>query len=174
MNKIKVMYSTLLLLAALLCTVPRCLADGADITVNGGWGLKPVSYQAALKKARFPILLLQSWKGKDCVFYLNWIKTVKTEAGSDPGPSLPSRQAIAVMLKGNSKRLILEAPYLKNYSVNANWYGMDWITAAGYFTKPLGSQYGEISIGHRGGTSYAIVSSSGDTASNKRFEKSLR
>ncbi len=136
--------------------------------------MKPVSYQAALKKARFPIILPQGWRGEDCVFYLNWIKTEKEVTGNDPGPRLPSRQAIAVALKGNQKRLIIETPYLKKSSVDANYHGMLWIVSAGYFTNALNHQFGELSIGHRGGTSYAILSSSADKAGNDRFEQTLR
>ena len=175
MNKINAVHSTLLLLAALLCAAPLCLADGADVTVNRGWGLKPVSYQVALKKARFPILLPQGWREEDCVFYLNWIKTEKEVTGNDPGPRLPSRQAIAVALKSNSKRLIIEAPYLKNLSAYENRQGMYWIVAAGYFIKALNNpRQGGFSMGHRGETSYAILSSSTDKAANDRFEQSLR
>ena len=173
MNKTNAVSSTLLSLAALLCAAPHCLAAGADITVNGGWGLKPVSYQAALKKARFPILLPQGWRGEDCVFYLNWIKTIK-DAEGDIGLRLPSRQVIAVALKGNQKRLIIESPYFKNLSVCDNKAGMSWVVSAGYITDALNHPFGEFSIGHRGETSYGIISSSSDSAGNDRFEESLR
>jgi len=175
MNKTNAVCSTLLLFASLLCAASSCLADGADVTVNGGWGLKPVSYQTALKKARFPILLPQGWRGEDCEFYLNWIKTEKEVIGNDPGPRLPSRQAIAVALKGSSNRLIVESPYLENLSAFKNRQGMYWIVAAGYFTNALNNpRQGGFSLGHHGETSYAILSSSADKAANDRFEQSLR
>lgn len=175
MNKTNAVCSTLLLFASLVCLASPCLADGGDVAVNGGWGLKPVSYQVALKKARFPILLPQGWRREDCVFYLNWIKTQKEVTGNDPGPRLPSRQAIAVALKGSSKRLIVESPYLESLSAFRNRQGMYWIVAAGYFTSALNNpRQGGFSLGHRGGTSYAVLSASADKPNNDRFEQSLR
>ena len=158
----------------LVCAVKPCLADETRVTVDGGWGLKPISYRAAAKKIHFHILLPQGWHAADCVVYPNWIKQEKAITGNDPGPRLPSRQAIAVARKGDQARLILESPYCKSFSVYENRQGMLWIVSAGYFTKDLNNPWlGGFSVGHLGGTNYAVLCSSSNRFENYHFEHSL-
>lgn len=127
----------LLISAVLICVLKPCIADEIKVTVDSGWGLKPISYGAATKKIHFHILLPQGWNAENCVVYKNWIEQEKSITGNDPGPRLPSRQAVAVARKDDQSRLILESPYLKNLPVYDNRQGMLWIVSAGYFTKEL-------------------------------------
>ena len=170
-----IMNYALILSAVLVCVVKPCTADEIRVTIDSGRGLKPISYGVAAKKIHFHILLPQGWHAEDCVVYPNWIKQENSITGNDPGPRLPSRQAVGVAKKGDQSRLILESPYINNLSVYNNRQGMLWIVSAGYFTKDLNnSRLGGFCVGRRGGTSYAILNSSSGKLSNNHFEHSLR
>jgi hypothetical protein len=165
----------LTVLVVLFCAAVPCWAADNTVTVDGGWGLKPISYSAAMKRIHFHILLPQGWRPEDCVVYPNWILQEKSMTGNDPGPRLPSRQAVAVTKKGDPTHLILESPYLQGLSSYDNRQGMFWIVSAGYFTKALNHPHlGDFCLGRRGSTSYAILSSDPDKPNTNRFEQSLR
>ena len=165
----------ILLLVLLFCIAPHCDAAQKKIIVDGYWGRKSISYTEALKRLHFHILLPQEWRATDCVFYPQWILQDKTITGNDPGPRLPSRQAVAVALKGDSDYLVIETPYLQNFSRNDNWHGLDWIVANGYFTRAVNEPcFAGMDIGRRGDTSYAILTSDRNRPNQNRFEKSLR
>ena len=163
-----------LLLAFLLCAALPSDAAEKKIIVDGYWSRKSISYQEALQRLHFHILLPQGWRAADCVFYPQWIAQVKDMTGNDPGPRLPSRQAVAVALKGDSDYLVIEAPYVHGRSAYDNRQGMWWIVGAGYFTKALNKpQFASLIFGRLGNTSYAIVTSDHNRLDQIRFEKWL-
>ena len=169
------MIRAMILLAAVFCVAAPCSASGKKITVDGSWGRNPITYSAAIKRMHFHILLPQGWRAESCIFYPQWILQDKSILGNDPGPRLPSRQAVGVMLKGDYDHLVIEAPYLQTFSSSDNWHGMFWIVGSGYFTKALNDPglVKGLRIGRRGNTSYAILTSDSKKSNINRFEKSL-
>ena len=166
------MIRKLMLLLFLYCAAAPSYGSVKKIEVDS-WGHSTLTYSAAKKRIHFHILIPRKWRTQDCVFYPRWILQDKSITGNDPGPGLPSRQAVGIMLKGNSTYLIMESPYLKNLSENDNWHGMYWIVGSGYFTKAINEPGGGGRIGHRGGTNYAILTSDPSKSNLTQFEKSL-